>query len=239
MAETAASKGWILMVSTSADKMGDEPTGTWLEETAAAYWVFVDAGYSVTIASIQGGKVPIDAKSQEGDFFTPACARFMEDASAVARLDETVPVSDVDADLYDAVYLAGGHGTCADFGDKALTDVVNTMYAASKVTSAVCHGPTGLVPCIKPDGSPLVAGHRVCGFTNAEETAVGLHEKVPYLLEDKLKELGAAFQGGADWGSNVVIDGKLITGQNPASSHETAKAVVVELESSASGCLIL
>ena len=89
------------MVSTSADKMGDEPTGTWLEETAAAYWVFVDAGYSVTIASIQGGKVPIDAKSQEGDFFTPACARFMEDASAVARLDETVPVADVDADLCD------------------------------------------------------------------------------------------------------------------------------------------
>ena len=176
---------------------------------------------------------------------------------------------------YDAIYLAGGHGTCADFSDKALTDVVNTMYAASKVTSAVCHGPTGLVPCIKPDGSPLVAGHRVCGFTNTEETAVGLHEKVracgsalleggeelprreesplrvcvfrllsrpskvPYLLEDKLKELGAAFQGGADWGSNVVCDGKLITGQNPASSHETAKAVVVELESSASGCVIL
>jgi putative intracellular protease/amidase len=169
------------------------------------------------------------------NFYTAECKEFME-SDAKKLVDESKSIADVKSsfsDSYDGVFMSGGHGTYADFWNSDLCECISSMYARGKVISAVCHGPVALAnpELKKEDGTPLVAGHEVCCFTDTEETAVGVIEKVPYSVEGKLKELGAIFKGGADWGSNVVVSGKLVTGQNPASSTACADAVVRLLSS--------
>ena len=177
---------------------------------------------------------PIDAGSLKGDFFTEASKTFLHDAVAMNKFGHQTSLSDMlqrggIADAYNAVYLTGGHGCGADFvGNKPLKAIVEAMYAGGRVVAADCHGPIGLAEAMKPDGTPLVAGKTVTGFTNSEEAAVQGTAIVPFLIESKFKELGAKFQAGADWGSNVAVDGLLVTGQNPQSS-EAAAAKVIEL----------
>mmetsp|Transcript_21639 Transcript_21639/g.28789 ORF Transcript_21639/g.28789 Transcript_21639/m.28789 type:complete len:235 (-) Transcript_21639:318-1022(-) len=223
----------ILIVSTSASEMEGHPTGLWLEELAAPYYTFVEAGYDVTIASVKGGPVPIDQNSVSEPFFTDDAKKFMHDGAAVGMLSHTKAVADLVGDVaesFDAVFLPGGHGTCADFvGDAAvaLHKVVETMFAANKVVAAVCHGPMGLTGCVKGEEKlPLVKDLKVAAFTDSEEAAVGLTEKVPFLLESKLKEQGAIHESGDDWSEKVCVDGKLVTGQNPQSSKLCAEKVV-------------
>ncbi|KAK3257117.1 hypothetical protein CYMTET_33786 [Cymbomonas tetramitiformis] len=217
----------ILIVSTSSDKMGDHPTGTWLEEVAAPYNLFTAAGHETHIASTKGGGIPVDAGSKGEGFYTEDCKTFEADATAMLNLFKNSLALDTLAGSiteYDAVYFAGGHGTCADFPDNpTVISIVETMYAAGKVVDVDCHGVLAVTNCVKPNGEPLVKGLQVTAFTDAEETAVGLHEKVPFLVETKMKELGADFCAGPDWGVNVCVAGKLVTGQNPQSSAKCAQ----------------
>ena len=227
----------ILLVSTSAPSMGGNPTGLWLAELAEPYYLFKAAGFEIQIASTAGGAVPIDQNSMSGDFFTAEAKKFMHDPEAFGLLCHSSKVGDLNASMYDCVYLTGGHGCCVDFvGIKAagLVNMVQAAYATGKLVAADCHGPMGLIDCKKPDGkTPLVSGHKVTAFTNAEEAAVGATDWVTgssVLMEDKFKELGATFSGGPDWGANVVVDGKLITAQNPGSAIACAEKVIEMLK---------
>lgn len=224
----------VVLVCTSASELKGHPTGLWIEECAAPYYLFKGAGYDVAIASPKGGPIPIDASSMADGFFTDEAKKFMHDAEAVGMLCHSLKVSDVDWSSADAVFACGGHGTCVDFhGDdgKALKQAIEAMHSSDeKVVAAVCHGPTALVDCVKPDGTtPLVQGRRVAAFTDAEEVAVKLEELVPFPLETKLRQLGAVVEKGSDWTSKVCVDGNLVTGQNPQSSVECAEAVIAIL----------
>ena len=220
----------IVIITTSASVFKGSPTGLWLEEAAAPYYAFQAAGLDVQFASIAGGAVPIDAGSMGAGFFTEGCKKFMHDAAAVGALSHTAAVADVDFSAVDAIYLAGGHGTVVDFIDNAaLKAAIELVYGAGKPVGAVCHGPVALPQCVKKDGTPLVAGGAVTGFSNAEEAAVGLTDAVPFLLESKLKELGGAYESGADWSSKVAVAANLYTGQNPQSSEALAAALVAAL----------
>lgn len=224
----------ILMVLTSHDKLGDtgEKTGFWLEEFAAPYYVFKDAGAEVTLASPKGGKPPLDPKSDEPDFQTAATARFKEDSDAQAALTRTRKLAEIAAGDFDAVFYPGGHGPLWDLAEDADSiALVEATYQSGKPMAAVCHAPGIFRHTKAADGSPLVKGKSVTGFTNTEEAAVGLSDVVPFLVEDALKENGGIYSKAADWESHVLTDGNLITGQNPASSEDTAKAVLLQLES--------
>lgn len=222
----------VLLISTSAGTLGGRSTGLWISELAEPYYLFKGAGFEVQIASTAGGAVPIDAGSMGGDFFTAEAKQFMTDAEAFGALCHSAKVGDLSAESFDCVYLTGGHGCCVDFvGVQAagLISMVEGAYATGKIVAADCHGPMGLLDCKKPDKTPLVAGHKVTSFTNAEEAAAGAADWVKsssLLMEDKFKELGATFVGGPDWGSHVVVDGKLVTAQNPGSAVECAKKVI-------------
>jgi putative intracellular protease/amidase len=221
----------VLIINTSAATFEGGNTGVWLEETATPYYAFLAAGFEVAMANPTGGPSPIDQGSMGENFFTDDCKKFMHDAAAVGMFMHQQKLADVDVSGYDAIYLAGGHGTCTDFVDNpALKAAIEKTYGAGKVVAADCHGPIALPQCTKPDGTPLVKGLTVTGFSNSEEDAVGLTEKVPYLLETKLKEMGANYESGADWNSKVCVDGNLISGQNPQSSKECADAVVAKLK---------
>lgn len=210
--------------------MQGHKTGVWIEEAAVPYYLFREKKFQVILASIKGGEIPIDAASMTGDAFVADAKKFMEDEEAKKKLENSVPLADIDFSTVDAIYLAGGHGTCVDFvADGYLKQAVEQLYAANKIVAADCHGPIGLVQCLKPDKTHLVAGKTVTGFTNSEEDAVSLTSKVPFLIETKFKEQGAKFEAGDDWKSNICIDGNLYTGQNPASSEELAKAVAKAL----------
>lgn len=230
----------ILLVATSSDSMplkdgtGNHQTGAWLEEIASPYLTFREAGHDVTIASPAGGKIPIDAGSQNGDAYTAECKQFMEDAGCAKLIAESLSVSAVSTEDFSAIFLAGGHGTYGDFvSNPELKGVIEGFYQAGKVVSAVCHGQTSLVDCTNAEGEPIVKGATTCCFSDEEETMVGLAEKVPFMLESRLKELGAISTCGAAWGSTTQThkDGKhvLVTGQNPASSKACAQAVVKAL----------
>jgi len=199
----------ILVILTSASEMSpQEPTGIWLEEFAVPYLAFKQQGLDVTIVSIKGGKAPIDPRSD------PSAEDKEAWADAIAVLDNTALLSSVDAADYDAVFIPGGHGTMFDLPKSDdLTQLLNSFAQQDKVIAAVCHGPAGLVNVTTADGAPLVAGKKVTGFTNEEEAATGLAEKMPFLLESRLRELGANFIGQENWSDNVVVDGNLITGQ--------------------------
>lgn len=219
----------ILMILTSHDELGTtgKKTGFWLEEFAAPYYVFKDSGAEITLASPKGGQPPMDPKSDEKDFQTPATERFKTDKNAQAILAHTVKLSEISAADYEAIFYPGGHGPLWDLAeDKNSIALIETMYAQNKPVSAVCHAPGVFRLAKSPDGSPLVRGKSVTGFSNSEESAVGLTDIVPFLVEDELLKNGGIYSKGADWQAFVVRDGNLITGQNPASSVAVAQAVL-------------
>jgi putative cofactor-binding repeat protein len=222
----------VLMILTSHDRLGDtgKPTGFWLEEFAAPYYVLRDAGVDITLASPKGGQPPVDPKSDEPGSQTPAMKRFRADAEAQRALANTVTLSSVAAGDYDAVFFPGGHGPLWDLAEDRNTQaLIERLYAAGRPVAAVCHGPAVLRRARGADGTPLVKGKRVTGFSNTEEAAVGLTDVVPFLVEDALKANGGRYSRAEDWASHAVVDGNLITGQNPASSEATAKALLEAL----------
>lgn len=222
----------ILMVLTSHDQLGDTgfKTGFWLEELAAPYYIFKDAGAEITLTSPRGGQPPLDPKSAEEGFLTDATHRFNADEKAKAQLAQTTKLSDVSAEDYDAVFYPGGHGPLWDLAEDAKsTSLIEAFHAVEKPVGLVCHAPGVLKHVKGVDGQPLVSGKTVTGFTNSEEAAVGLTDVVPFLVEDMLQSNGATFTSGDDWMPHVVVDGHLITGQNPASSEGTAEKVLAKL----------
>jgi len=224
----------ILIVLTSHDTLGDtgRKTGFWLEEFAAPYYAFVDAGAKVTLASPKGGQPPLDPKSDDPDAQTDDTRRFRKDTDAQRLLASTRRLADVQPADYDAVFYPGGHGPLWDLAEDAQSvALIETMLAAGKPVSAVCHAPGVLRHAKTADGKPLVQGRQVTGFSNAEEAAVQLTDVVPFLVEDELKKLGGLYSKGPDWQSHVVGDGLLITGQNPASSVGVAEALLERLKS--------
>ena len=222
----------VLMVLTSHDQLGTtgKKTGFWLEEFAAPYYVLKDAGAKLTLASPRGGQPPLDPKSDAADAQTDATRRFKQDKAVQAELASTKKLADVLAAGFDAVFYPGGHGPLWDLAnDKSSVALIEAMHSAGKPVAAVCHAPAVLRDVKAPDGSPLVKGKRVTGFTNTEEEAVGLTAVVPFLVEDMLKSKGGNYSKGGDWQSYVLTDGMLITGQNPASSEAAAKALIALL----------
>ncbi|MBH8615066.1 MULTISPECIES: type 1 glutamine amidotransferase domain-containing protein [Pseudomonas] len=223
----------ILMVLTSHDQLGNtgKKTGFWLEEFAAPYFAFKDAGVQLTLASPKGGQPPLDPKSDEPDAQTEATERFRKDSAAQSALASTVVLSSVKADDYDAIFYPGGHGPLWDLAeDKHSIALIEAFYKAGKPVAAVCHAPGVLRHAKGADGQPLVKGKKVTGFTNSEEEAVQLTHVVPFLVEDELKAKGGIYSKGPDWASYVLTDGLLLTGQNPASSQAAAEALLAKLK---------
>jgi putative intracellular protease/amidase len=219
----------VLMVLTSHDRLGntDEKTGFWLEEFAAPFYVLRDAGAEITLASPKGGQPPLDPRSDTKEAQTKATERFKQDAAAQKQLAATVKLGEVDPGKFDAVFYPGGHGPLWDLAESTDSKrLIESFAAAGRPIAAVCHAPAIFRHTVKKDGKPFVSGRRVTGFTNSEEAAVGLTDKVPFLLEDMLKAKGGLYERGADWGSHVVVDGKLVTGQNPASSEAAAQELL-------------
>lgn len=223
----------ILIVLTSHDTLGNtgRKTGFWLEEFAAPYYAFLDAGAKLTLASPLGGQPPLDPKSDDPDSQTDDTRRFKQDTDAQRVLASTRRLSEVQASNYDAVFYPGGHGPLWDLAeDNNSVALIETMLAAGKPVSAVCHAPGVLRHAKTADGKPLVQGRQVTGFSNAEEAAVQLTDVVPFLVEDELKKLGGLYSSGPDWQPHVVSDGLLITGQNPGSSVGVARALLERLK---------
>jgi putative intracellular protease/amidase len=219
----------ILMVLTSHDQLGTtgKKTGFWLEEFAAPYYVFKDAGARITLASPLGGQPPLDPKSDEPAAQTDATRRLNADAAATAALAATVELKGLRAADFDAVFYPGGHGPLWDLADDASSiALIETMVRAGKPVAAVCHAPAVLRRVKAPGGAALVRGKAVTGFANSEEAAAGLTGVVPFLVEDMLKEHGGLYSQAGDWQAHVVTDGLLITGQNPASSAPAAQALL-------------
>ena len=222
----------ILMVLTSHGQLGDtgKTTGLWLEELAAPYYVFKDAGAELTLASPAGGQPPVDPNSEQADRQTAATKRFRADTQAMQALAHTHKLADIDPELFDAVFYPGGHGPLWDLaGDDHSRRVIEILYAQGKPVAAVCHGTAALRDARGPYGLPLVRGQAVTGFSNSEERAAGLADAVPFLVEDMLKEAGGEYSSAADWQPHVVTSHNLVTGQNPASSAGAAKAVLQQL----------
>ncbi len=225
----------ILIVLTSHDALGATggKTGFWLEEFAAPYYVFLDAGATLTVASPKGGQPPLDPKSDTPEGQTGATRRFKADAAAQTVLAHTMRLAEVHASDYDAVFYPGGHGPLWDLAEDPVSIALITAFAkAAKPVAAVCHAP-GVLRHVRVDGAPLVQGRRVTGFSNAEEEAVGLIKVVPFLVEDELRRLGGHYEKTADWQSFAIADGLLITGQNPASSAAVAHELLELLKSDA------
>ncbi|NOJ67347.1 type 1 glutamine amidotransferase domain-containing protein [Acinetobacter indicus] len=219
----------ILIVLTSHNRLGDtgKQTGFWLEELAAPYYAFVDAGAEVTLASPKGGQPPLDPKSNEPDAQTKATERFKADTAAMQDLAQTRKLSEVSIADFDAVFYPGGHGPLWDLAeDPDSISLIEQTLQANKPVALVCHAPGVLRHVKAQDGQPLVKGKTVTGFSNTEEDAVGLTNVVPFLVEDMLKEHGGQYSKAEDWQVHVQQDGLLITGQNPASSEATAEALL-------------
>lgn len=221
----------ILIVTTSHDRLGDTgaKTGFHLEELTHPYYAFKDAGHTVDIASVQGGEAPIDPNSRKPDGENAESAeRFLKDGAAMGAIRGAVAIGDVNPDSYDAIYLPGGHGTMWDMADsETLAQLVSAFYQAGKPVAAVCHGPAGLIGARDANGEPIVAGKAVNSFTDEEERGVELDGVVPFLLESRLRDLGARFEGGEAFTSYAVRDGNLVTGQNPM-SLDSLSALVLE-----------
>jgi len=218
----------VLMVLTSHDTLGHtgRKTGFWLEEFAAPYYTFLDAGATVTLASPKGGQPPIDPVSDTPEGQTDSTRRFKGDPAAQVALASTTRLAEVAAAGYDAVFYPGGHGPMWDLAeDPRSIALIEAFWDAGKPVAAVCHAP-GVLRHVRFQGEPLVKGKRVTGFTNGEEEAVHLTSVVPFLVEDELKRLGGLYEKAADWASFAVTDGRLVTGQNPASSRAGAEALL-------------
>jgi putative intracellular protease/amidase len=218
----------ILMVLTSHDKLGDtgRKTGFWLEEFAAPYFVFRDAGVDLTLASPKGGQPPVDPKSDLPENQTEAMARFKQDESAKKALASTRKLADMKSTDFDTVFYVGGHGPMWDLVDNPDSiRLIESFYNSGKFVAAVCHSPA-VFHRVMYQGVPLVKGKRVTGFTNGEEEAVQLTHVVPFLVEDELKRVGGLYEKAADWESFALVDGRVLTGQNPASSTAAAKLLL-------------
>ena len=218
----------ILMVLTSHDQLGDtgRKTGFWLEEFAAPYFVFRDAGVELTLASPKGGQPPIDPKSDLPEEQTPAMTRFKQDKQAQKDLSQTVKLSDMKSEDFDTIFYVGGHGPMWDLVDNPDSiALIESFYNSGKPVAAVCHSP-GVFHRVMYRGEPLVKGKRVTGFTNGEEATVGLTHVVPFLVEDELKRIGGLYEKAADWAPFALVDNRVVTGQNPASSTVAAKALM-------------
>lgn len=220
----------ILMVLTSHASMGQppQPTGVWFEELTTPYYAFVDAGAEVDLASIAGGRIPVDPHSLQGaDQQLPSVQRFLHDPVAMAKLEGSITLEAVHEDGYAAVFLPGGHGTMWDLpASTRLADLLSKAWADGKVVAAVCHGPAGLLNARDVNGQPLLAGRRVAAFSNAEEVAAGLDKTVPFALETRIRALGADYQHGPAFQPFALRDGNLVSGQNPMSSAEVARLVL-------------
>jgi putative intracellular protease/amidase len=222
----------ILMVLTSHDELGNtgRKTGFWLEEFAAPYYAFLEAGADITVASPKGGQPPLDPKSDEPSFQTEQTRRFHADPATQQVLGTTVRLDSVSAEDFDAVFYPGGHGPLWDLAEDGNSiALIEALYQAGKPVAFVCHAPGVLRHVKAADGTPLVRGRQVTGFKNTEEDGVGLTNVVPFLVEDMLKQNGGLYSSGADWASYAVQDGLLITGQNPGSSVETAGVLLANL----------
>jgi putative intracellular protease/amidase len=218
----------IVMILTSHDQLGStgRKTGFWLEEFAAPYFCFMDAGVELTLASPQGGQPPIDPKSDLPENQTSAMARFKQDPVVQKALSQTVKLAEVEAEDYDSIFYVGGHGPMWDLADNPVSiALIESFYNSGRPVAAVCHSPAALHK-VTYKGAPLVKGKRVTGFTNGEEAAVQLTRVVPFLVEDELKRVGGRYEKAADWQSFAIADGRLITGQNPASSTAAAQALL-------------
>jgi putative intracellular protease/amidase len=223
----------ILMVLTSHDQLGNTglKTGFWLEEFAAPYFVFKDAGVELTLASPKGGQPPLDPKSDKPENQTPAMTRFKNDAAAQKALANTVKLADMKSEDFDTVFYPGGHGPMWDLAESADSiALLESFYNSGKPIALVCHSP-GVLRHVMYQGEPLVKGKRVTGFTNGEEEAMQLTKVVPFLVEDELLRLGAVFEKMRNWEPFSIVDGRLITGQNPASSTSAAQALMKTLGS--------
>jgi putative intracellular protease/amidase len=225
----------VLMIVTSHDQLGTtgKPTGIWAEELTTPYYALIDAGFDVTLASPKGGTPPFVADSVvvKPEDLGSTVKRFLADPVAMGKFNTTHKTADMNAADFSAVMLPGGHGTMWDTAtDAATARLVSDSFNAGKPTAAVCHGPAGLVNALRTDGKSILLGKKVNGFTNAEETAAGLMDVVPFHLETKMRALGGVFENGPDWAPYAVRDGHLITGQNPASSALVAQHVVAALQ---------
>lgn len=215
----------ILMVVTSHDHITDDkPTGLWFEEFATPYQTFNIQGYTVTVASPQGGRTPIDPSSK------PTDVEREKYQGALDILENTTALSSIDPDAFDAVFLPGGHGTMYDLPTAEVGRIIGRFADADKVIASVCHGPAGLIAAKRADGTPIVRGYQLTAFTNEEEVAANLADVMPFLLQDELTALGAEFIVSPMWNNHVVIDRNLITGQNPQSAASTAQAMIDVLE---------
>lgn len=222
----------ILMVLTSHDQLGStgRQTGFWLEEFAAPYFVFRDAGVQLTLASPRGGQPPVDPKSDLPANQTDSMARFKADVAAQKALSQTAKLADMKSADFDTIFYVGGHGPMWDLAESAVSiALLESFYNADKPIALVCHSP-GVLRHVTYKGAPLVKGKHVTGFTNGEEEAVQLTTVVPFLVENELMRLGAIFEKVANWEPFHVIDGRLITGQNPASSTGTAQALIALMQ---------
>jgi len=219
----------VLMVLTSHDQLGDtgRKTGFWLEEFAAPYYVFKDAGAVVVLASPAGGQPPLDPKSDEPDAQTAQTERFRRDPAAQSALAGTVKLETVNAADFDTLFYPGGHGPLWDLAESPVSiALIEAFERAGKPIGFVCHAPGALRHVKAINGDPLIKGRRVTGFSNSEEAAVELTDVVPFLIEDEFKKLGGKYEKGADWQSFVITDGLLVTGQNPGSSSDVANALL-------------
>jgi putative intracellular protease/amidase len=223
----------ILMVLTSHSDLGNsgEKTGFWIEEFAAPYYVFEDAGAEISFASPKGGLPPIDPKSEAEDAQTESTRRFADDVALKEMLSNTQKLSEIVADDYDALFYPGGHGLLWDLvTDENSIALIQSFNDNEKPIAFVCHAPAALLNAQNSNGDPLVKEKEVTGFSNTEEAAVKLTGVVPFLLEDSLLALGGHYTKTSNWGIHVIKDGNLITGQNPASSEETAKVLLQDLK---------
>lgn len=223
----------ILFVLPSHDQLGNtgQKTGFWLEEFASPYYEFIDNGYDVTIASPKGGRPPVDPKSLQPENQTESTKRFQADKSANEKLDNSLVLKDVSSDDYVSLFLPGGHGPMWDLSqDNDLKRIVEEFYNKDKIISAVCHGPAGLLQATDKNGDSILKDKRVTGFTNQEEQSVKLDKIVPFSLESRMKDLGGNFEKTENFKPFVIIDGQIITGQNPASALVTARKVIEVLK---------
>jgi putative intracellular protease/amidase len=218
----------ILIIVTSFGEIAPgEPTGLWLEEFAVPYLEFKSRGFNISVASIQGGQVPIDPRSN------PTTEQKKDWSEAIDALKSTVTIASIEVADFNAVFIPGGHGTMFDFPKSdGLHNTLRDFAEQDKVIAAMCHGPASLIGVTLEDGTPLVEGKRVTGFTNEEEATTGLEKKMPFLLQSRLLSLGANFIEAPNWSDHVEVDGKLITGQNPQSSKSAALAVIDLLSNS-------
>jgi Putative intracellular protease/amidase len=222
----------VLIVLTSHGELGNtgEKTGFWIEEFASPYYILVDAGVDLTLASPKGGQPPVDPKSESADAQSSSTKRFYGDYDLIDKVAHTLKLSEVNETDYDAVFYPGGHGPLWDLATDAISiALIENFYKNNKPVAFVCHAPAALLKVKAPDGEPLVKGKEVTGFSDSEEEEVKLTKVVPFLLEDELKKLGAHYSKGDNWNSFVKEDGLLITGQNPASSEAVAKLLLIAI----------